>query len=334
MHRPRLLLIATGGTIAGAASSADRTHGYVPGALPVQALLDAVPQLGALADVRGEQPYSIGSQHLTSAHWLALVERVRAAAVDSSVDGIVITHGTDTMEETALVLDLACPRGTPVVLTGAMRPATALGADGPMNLYAAAATALDPAARGAGALVLMNDQVFGPDRAAKVHTSRTDAFVARDGAPLASIVDGRPRWHVPPAQAAARRPSLADALDPLPAALPRVDVVAQHVDADPALPAWLVSRGAQGLVVAGTGHGTMSEPMREALAKLAAAGTVVVRASRVAQGPVVRGAGVDDDASGFVAAGWLSPHKARTALSLAIAAGLDRDAIRTLFDRL
>jgi L-asparaginase len=333
MDRPRLLLIATGGTIAGAAASADRTQGYVPGALPASALVDAVPALRGLADVVVEQPYSIGSQHLSSAHWLTLLRRLRAAAADPSLAGAVITHGTDTLEETALLVDLACDRTLPVVATGAMRPATALGADGPMNLYAAAATAVDPAARGAGAMVLMNDQVLPPDRAAKAHTSRTDAFVARDGAPLAEIVDGRPRWRVPPAEAAVRRPSLAAALDPLPQALPRVDLVAQHVDADPGVVDWLVSRGARGLVLAGTGHGTMPDPMRDALSRAAAAGVLVVRASRLASGPVNRNAGVDDDRWGFVPAGWLSAHKARLVTALAIAAGLDRDGLRALIDR-
>jgi L-asparaginase len=332
MDRPRLLLIATGGTIAGAAASADRTQGYVPGALPASALLDAVPALRGLAEVSTEQPYSIGSQHLSSAHWLALIARVRAAADDDAFAGAVITHGTDTLEETALLLDLACERRMPVVLTGAMRPATALGADGPMNLFAAAATAIDPAARGAGAMVLMNDEVHAPDRAAKAHTSRTDAFVARDGAPLAEIVDGRPRWRVPPAEAAARRPSLAAALARLPEALPRVDVIAQHVDADPAIVDWMVSRGARGLVLAGTGHGTMPDPMRDALSRAAAAGVLVVRASRLPAGPVNRGAGVDDDRWGFVPAGWLSAHKARLVVALALAAGLDRDGLRALID--
>ena len=332
MDLPRLLLIATGGTIAGAAPSSDRIQGYRPGAVPVAALVDAVPALRGLARIEAEQLFSIGSQHMTGAHHLALTARVRAAQADPGLAGVVVTHGTDTLEESALLLDLACPRGVPVVLTGAMRPATAIGADGPMNLYAAAAVAVDPAARGAGALVLMNDQVFGADRAAKVHTSRTDAFVARDGAPLASILDGRPHWHLPAAEAAARRPSLLARLTTLPAALPRVDIVAQHVDADPAIVAFLLSRGARGLVLAGTGHGTVSDPMRDALSAAAAADCLVIRASRVSNGPVTRNAGVDDDAGGFVAAGWLSPHKARLLASLALAAGLDRDAVQALVD--
>jgi L-asparaginase len=333
MDLPRLLLIATGGTIAGAAPSAARTQGYVPGALPVTALVDAVPALATVARVSAEQPFAIGSQHMSTARWLVLAARVRAAAADPSIDGVVIAHGTDTLEETALFLDLVCPRDTPVVLTGAMRPATALGADGPMNLFAAASVAADPAARGAGALVLMNDQVFGPDRAAKAHTARTDAFVARDGAPLGLMLDGRPAWREPPAQAAARRVSLLDRFPALPHALPRVDLIAQQVDVDAGVVDWLVSRGARGLVLAGTGHGTMSDPMRDALAAAVLRGCLVVRASRIATGPVLRGAGVDDAAFGFVAAGFASPHKARLLASLALAAGLDAQAIQALFDR-
>jgi L-asparaginase len=332
MDLPRLLLIATGGTIAGAAPSADRTQGYRPGAVPVAALVDAVPALRTLARIEAEQPFAIGSQHITGTHHLALVARIRAAQADSGLAGIVITHGTDTLEETALLLDLTCRRDVPVVITGAMRPATAIGADGPMNLYAAAAVAVDPAARGAGAVVLMNDQVFGADRAAKVHTSRTDAFIARDGGALASILDGHAQWHLPAAEAAARRPSLLGRLAALPDAMPRVDVIAQHIDADPAIVPFLISRGARGLVLAGTGHGTMSEPMREALTAAAAAGCLVIRASRVAAGPVIHNAGVDDDAGGFVAAGWLSPHKARLVASLALAAGLSRDAVQALIE--
>jgi L-asparaginase type II len=334
MTRPSLLLLATGGTIAGTAASASSTAGYVPAALPVQALLGAVPQLAELAEVTAEQPYAIGSQHLTGAHWLMLANRVREAIASGSHAGIVITHGTDTMEETALLLDLVCPRECPVVLTGAMRPATALSADGPLNLLAAAGVALDPMARGAGTLVVIDDQVLGPDRAAKGHTTRTSAFGARDDRPLALVVDGRARWREPPAAAAARRPSLADRFATLPGAWPPAALIAAHVDIDPAIVAWLRGRGARAIVVAGTGHGTLARPLQDALAAAAAEGCLVVRATRIAAGPVVRGAPVDDAALGFVAAGHVSPHKARLVASLAIGAGLDRAATQGLYDRL
>lgn len=332
MARPRLLLIATGGTIAGTAASPLRTQGYTAAALPAAALLDAIPALADVADVVAEQPYAIGSQHLRSGHWLRLAQRVRDAQADPSIDGIVVAHGTDTLEETATWLDLACPRRAPVAVTGAMRPATSASADGPMNLLAAAVVAADPAARGAGALVVFDDQVLCPPRATKAHTTRVGAFVARDAAPLAQVLDGRCRWFEPAAQAAARRPTLAARLPTLPASLPRVDLVAAHVDLDPTVVDWSLERGARGIVVAGTGHGTLAEDLQHALIGAAARGCLVVRASRVPAGPVLRGAGVDDDACGFVAAGFVPPHAARTITAAALAAGLVRDEIQALFD--
>ena len=333
MTRPRLLLLATGGTIAGVAPTAASTLSYAPASLGADSLIASVPALGDLADITTETPFSTGSQHMTSAYWLTLAARVRQAIVDPTIDAVVITHGTDTLEETALFLDLTCPRDKAVVLTGAMRPATALGADGPMNLYAAAALAVDPSSRGAGAIVLMNDQAFGPDRAAKVHTSRVDAFIARSAMPLAMMLNGLPVWQVPAAVAAARRPSLATHFASLPAALPRVDLLAQQVDADPAMIDWCLQQGARGIVVAGTGHGSLSHPIEAALGKASEKGCLVVRASRINDGPVMHGASVDDDRFGFIAAGFVTPHKARLLLSLLIAAGLDREAARAVFAR-
>jgi L-asparaginase len=330
MKPQRLLLLATGGTIAGAAASAVQTQGYQPGAVPVERLVAAVPELAQVARIQAEQVYSIGSQHMSSSNWLGLATRIRDAMADPDIDGIVITHGTDTIEETALFLDLVCPRLKPIVLTGAMRPATAVGADGPMNLFAAARVAADPLARGAGAVVVMNDQVVAPHQACKAHTVRTDAFIAREGAPLALMLDARPVWRVDAGQAAALRPSLARQLTPLPSQLPRVDLLAQQVDIDTGLVGWLLDRGSRGIVVAGTGHGSLSKPLHEALHQAVAAGCVVARASRVAGGPVQRNGQINDDENGFVATGFLPPHKARLVIALGLAAGLDRAAIQDL----
>lgn len=333
MDRPRLLLIATGGTIAGTAASALRTQGYAAGALPAAALLEAVPALAGIAHVDVEQPYAIDSRHLRSEHWLRLARRVRDAQSDPTLDGVVVAHGTDTLEETALWLDLVCPRRLPVAVTGAMRPASAASADGPMNLLCAALVAADRASRGAGTVVVFDEQVLDPLSAAKAHTTRLGAFVARDAAPIAQVLDGRCRWHAPASRAAARRPSLAAHLAALPEALPRVDLIAAQVDGDPSIVDWALERGARGLVVAGTGHGTLAGELQQALAAAAARGCVVVRATRLAGGPVLRNAGVDDDACGFVAAGAVTPHKARAITCAALAAGLDAASLQALFDR-
>lgn len=330
MSLPSLLLIATGGTIAGHSDDPTRTGRYAANALSAEALLQAVPGLSDLAQVVCEQPYSIGSEHLRSTHWMTLARRVRQAQATDRVTGIVITHGTDTLEETALVLDLLCPRHTPIVLTGAMRPAGTLSADGPMNLLCAAQTALDPRAQGSGTLVVMNERVLPPNRAWKTHTSRIDAFDAREASALAHLQDGQARWQTDPAALARGRPSLVDDLPDLPDALPRVDLVSAHVDMRVELIDWLVSQGSRALVIAGTGHGTLADPVAQAVRRAVRAGCLVVRASRVPQGGVWPGCGLDDPSLGTLAAGLCTPHKARAVVSLALAAGWDAARIQTL----
>jgi L-asparaginase len=330
MTRPRLLLIATGGTIASQAADEASTGLYRPASVSAQALLAAVPALSELAEIEVEQPFAIGSEHLTSRHWMQLASRVRTAQDRSDLTGIVVTHGTDTLEETALVLDLLCERRLPVVMTGAMRPASALSADGPMNLLAAIHTALDAGARQAGVMIVMNDRVLAPDRARKSHTSRVDAFDSREAQALADLHDARPQWHGPASSRAQARPSLAQALARLPEALPRVDLLATHVDLDPRLIDWLLAQGTRGLVLAGTGHGTFAEPVQQAVRKAVQAGCIVVRASRVPEGPVRLRAGLDDADLGTLAAGYCTPHKARTILSLALAAGACANEIQRL----
>jgi L-asparaginase/Glu-tRNA(Gln) amidotransferase subunit D len=159
---------------------------------------------------------------------------------------------------------------------------------------------------------------------------RTDAFIAREGAPLALMLDARPVWRVDAGQAAALRPSLAGRLTALPSQLPRVDLLAQHVDIDTGVVNWLLDRGSRGIVVAGTGHGSLSKPLHEALLQAVAAGCVVARASRVAAGPVQRNAQLNDDENGFIASGFLPPHKARLVIALGLEAGLDLAAIQDL----
>lgn len=330
MTRPRLLLIATGGTIASEADDAAHTGRYRAASVRAETLIAAVPALREVADLEVEQPYAIGSEHLTSRHWMGLVARVRGAQQRNDLTGIVITHGTDTLDETALVLDLLCERRLPVVVTGAMRPASALSADGPMNLLAAAHTALDPGARQGGVMIVMNDRILPPDRAWKTHTSRVDAFDSREAQALADLHDARPQWFGLPALRAQSRPSLAQAIERLPDSLPRVDLLATHVDLDPQLIDWLLAQGMRGLVMAGTGHGTFAEPVQQGIARAIAAGCIVVRASRVPHGPVLPRAGLDDAELGTLAAGYCTPHKARTILSLALAAGYASEAIQDL----
>jgi L-asparaginase len=329
----RLLVIGTGGTIAGSAPAATQTTGYRAGAVPVARLVQDLPQLAELANIRTSQPFSIGSQHMTSANWLRLAALVREAVADASVDGIVLTHGTDTMEETAFFLDLVTARVKPVVMTGAMRPATAVSADGPANLLGACRFASDAGAAGHGVLVAFADRAFAAASVAKAHTLRTDAFAARDASPVAELVGETVAWRRP----APGEDHQAFAALALPEALPRVALLLQHVDCDEAVVDWHLARGVQGIVIAGSGNGMLPDPMRAALAGASRSGCIVVRASRVGAGPVMRNAEAEpadrDDALGFVASGFLAPLKARILLQVCLAAEMSAGQIQGQFDR-
>lgn len=349
---PSLLIIGTGGTIAGVAASAGSTAGYQAGALPIGQILDSVPGLSTLVSegrLATEQVFSIPSEQISGAHWLQLAGRLRAwLNGDKAPDAIVITHGTDTLEETAFFLSLVLPPTRPVLLTGAMRPASALSADGPGNLYDACRFALAARQAGIGGVfVSFSGRVLRADAVYKQHANRTDAFAQRYGQPVAWLEADRPCWQ--PALAGGglqgqfamqglkytAAPAEGDAAS---MTLPPVGIVPQHVDADPTMVAWLRSRGCQGLVLAGTGVGTMPVPMRAALAQARREGCLVVRASRVPEGYVGRNTEArpedGDDALDFIAAGWLDARKARILLQLCLAAGIhDAREVQALFER-
>ena len=349
---PSLLIIGTGGTIAGVAASAGNTAGYQAGALPIGQILDSVPGLSTLVPegrLATEQVFSIPSEQISGAHWLQLAGRLRAwLNGDKAPDAIVITHGTDTLEETAFFLSQVLPPTRPVLLTGAMRPASALSADGPGNLYDACRFALAARQAGIGGVfVSFSGRVLRADAVYKQHANRTDAFAQRYGQPVAWLEADRPCWQ--PALAGGglqgqfamqglkytAAPAEGDAAS---MTLPPVGIVPQHVDADPTMVAWLRSRGCQGLVLAGTGVGTMPVPMRAALAQARREGCLVVRASRVPEGYVGRNTEArpedGDDALDFIAAGWLDARKARILLQLCLAAGIhDAREVQALFER-
>ena len=372
---PSLLIIGTGGTIAGVAASAGNTAGYQAGALPIGQILDSVPGLSGLVPegrLATEQVFSIPSEQMSGAHWLQLAGRLRAwLGGDKAPDAIVITHGTDTLEETAFFLSLVLPPTRPVLLTGAMRPASALSADGPGNLYDACRFALAARQAGIGGVfVSFGGRVLRADAVYKQHANRTDAFAQRFGQPVAWLEADRPCWQQPlpggmglrgqfaalpmmqatPTPASRTQTAISGTQVPAgtqqaetgspssDAPLPPVGIVPQHVDADPAMVAWLRSRGCQGLVLAGTGVGTMPVPMRAALAQARREGCLVVRASRVPEGYVGRNTEArpedGDDALDFIAAGWLDVRKARILLQLCLAAGMhDAREVQALFER-
>jgi L-asparaginase len=313
-HLPRIRLLATGGTIAGAQTGRD-ARGYKAAAFSTAALIAAVPQLAELADVGVEQVAAIGSQDMDDATWLKLAARTQAAVDDRALAGVVITHGTDTMEETAFFLNLVVRTTKPVVLVGAMRPATSISADGPMNLYNAVAVAVDPTAAGRGVLVVANDEIHFAREVAKTNTTQVGTFRASHRG-LAGLVNaGRRHFYAPPVR---RHTGASEFAGGLPAALPRVDIVYAHAGMGRDLIDAAVRAGARGLVIAGVGDGNLGAAALAAAAEAVRAGVAVVRASRTGGGVVERNIEIDDDALGFVVADELNPPKARVLLMLAL----------------
>lgn len=325
----RVHVLGTGGTIAGAQPDPGH-YGYTAAAYGIDWLLRAVPGLDRLAALTGEQVVSIGSQDMDDAVWLALARRLNEVLAAPDIDAAVITHGTDTLEETAWFLDLAIASDKPVVVVGSMRPATAISADGPANIYNGVAVAADPRAAGRGALVVLNDEIHHARNAVKTGTSNPSAFSSMSRG-LAGITSaGRVEWFdETPIQASHALRFDVGAL----AVLPRVDILFAHANMSVDLIDAAIAGGARGIVVAGVGAGNMSAQAVDRLARAAAAGTVVVRSSRVVSAMVLRNHELDDDRLGFVAAGDLNAPKSRVLLQLALTQTTDPGRIQQLFDQ-
>jgi len=311
---PKVVVLATGGTIAGAAAS-DVTAGYTSGQVGVEQLLAAVPQAGKLAALSGEQVSNIGSQDMDDAVWLKLAKRVNEIAAADDVDGIVITHGTDTIEETAYFLSLVVKTSKPVVMTAAMRPSTALSADGPLNFYNAVAVAADPFAADRGVLVVVNDWIHSGAAITKTNTTAVQTFASPLRGLIGTVAYGATEYYrYPVGRVGPKSEFSVDGVDKL----PRVDIVYAHAGMDGSLIEAAAKAGAKGIVIAGVGNGNMTKAALGAIAKQAKKGVLCVRASRVPTGRVSRNVEVDDDATGTVASEELNPAKARVLLKLAL----------------
>ena len=327
--KPRVVIVATGGTIAGSAESTTAA-GYKSGAVAVDVLIAAVPQMKAFADVRGVQVASIGSQDMNDEVWVKLATEVNKLAAQSDVDGIAITHGTDTMEETAYFLNLVVKTEKPVVLTGSMRPSTSLSADGPLNIYNAVGVASDKRARGRGVLVVANDDIHGARAISKRHTTDVQTFVSPEAGLIGvCLFDDREFVRMPARAHTTATPFKVTAGQ----TLPRVDIIYAHANMSPDLIDAAVANGAKGLVIAGVGDGNMTAPALEAAKAAVAKGVVVVRASRTNGGIIRRNIEVSDDELGTVSSMELNPAKARVLLQLALLKSKDAKVIQGYFDR-
>lgn len=318
---PRILLLATGGTIAGQADPR-ATGAYKSGQITGEQLIQAVPGLDKLAKLNAEQISSIGSQDMNDKVWFALARRIQDAFDKNEADGIVVTHGTDTLEETAFFLDNVVKADKPVVIVGSMRPATAVSADGPSNLYEAIQVAADPRSRGHGVMAVLNDKIEGARSVTKTNTTSLETFNSPNSGPIGFVdTAGGIRF-------LAQKSNLKRTTYPLPAGeqLPRVEIVYSHSNMDAIPIDDAISHGAKGIVLAGVGDGNTSKQALDALEQAAKKGIVVVRSSRVRSGFVTRNVEVDDDKNGFVVSEDLNPQKARVLTQLLIASGVTAPA--------
>ncbi len=316
-EKPGVMIYATGGTIAGSAKSATDTTGYTAGALGIDVLLNAVPEIKNVANVSGEQISNVASGDINQTILLKMAKSINAKLGEKGTNGVVVTHGTDTLEETAFFLDLTVKSKKPVVVVGAMRPATAISADGPMNLLEAVTLAASKDAENRGALVLLNDRISSAFYVTKTNTTTTDTFRSQDQGFLGTMVGLAPRFYYEPAKPVGKPAFDVSKYE----TLPKVVILYSYQDQDVALLDAAVADGAKGIVIAGTGNGSVPSALKAKLVEIMDKGIPVVRSSRV-------GTGFVTSKQEGIGAGYYSPQKARILLTLALAEGASMEKIK------
>ncbi|TLD91569.1 asparaginase [Helicobacter magdeburgensis] len=326
--KPNVVILATGGTIAGAVDSSLQTTGYQAGVLSIESLLQSVPELASIANLESEQIANIDSADMSDEIWLKLAKRVNALLKSSQVDGVVITHGTDTMEESAFFLHLVAKSDKPIVFVGAMRPSTALSADGPKNLYNAISLAASPESKGKGVMVVMNDRIQSARYVSKTHTLNVNAFASPNAGDMGYILDGKAFFYTIPAKPHTLQSEFdVDKLD----SLPKVDILYSYANDNSQVAAQaLFNHGTKGLVIAGSGAGSIHKNHKDMLKKLIQNGLVVVQSSRVNSGLVI--ANEADSKLGFISSYDLNPQKARVLLMLALSKTDNNERIAKIFE--
>ena len=327
MTQPTLALIGTGGTIAGAASAASVSTDYQPASLSLAAVVDTVPELRRRYAIEVTQPMQLASYDVRPEHWLDLHAAVMQAVHNPDVLGIVVTHGTDTLEETATFLHLSVDSDKPIVVVGAMRPATAYSADGPANLLDACSVAACAGARGRGTLVVMNGRIHSGLWVGKRHVSSVEAFDSPLAGAVGEVADQSVQWF----RAPGRAPTVAWQT---PTTWPRVDMVVAYAGVDDTALRAFVAAGAQGIVHAGFGNANTPTAYRAFIQSLPAQGVLVARCARFITGSVTRASVYADAQHGILTAGPLPPHKVRIVMLLGLAHGMDGPAIQAWIDQI
>ncbi|WP_269223493.1 type II asparaginase [Flavobacterium sp. IMCC34518] len=322
---PRIIILATGGTIAGSGESATKAA-YTAGKVPIDDLLSAVPQIHNYGKITGEQVASIGSQDMNVVTWLKLSNRINQIFKENLADAVVVTHGTDTQEETAYFLDLTIMSDKPVVIVGAMRPSTAMSQDGNRNLLDAVMVAASPRSQGKGVVVAMNEKIFDPRDVTKSSSTNLETFLSRNYGPIGLIYDGKVNYYYQ----SLRNPSKKFDVSKL-TTLPQVEIVYGYADASPLTVTCLSNSPIKGLVYAGMGNGNFNEPVGKALAEASKKGILVCRSNRTGSGRTTLENEVDDAGLGFVVADDLSAQKARVLLMLSLTETSDKIKIQQNF---
>ena len=327
-QKPKIRILATGGTIAGVSKSNTETN-YKAGELGIYQLLEAVPEVKNIANISGEQIVKIGSQDMNDEVWLTLAKRINQLLNKEGYDGVVITHGTDTMEETAYFLNLTVHSKKPVVMVGAMRPATGMSADGPLNLYNAVVTAADKNAMGRGVMVCMNDIVLDAKDVIKTNTTAVETFQGANYGKLAYIHNGKVFFNRTPEnkhtyQSVFNVDNLKE--------LPKVGIVYSYSNVSELPMKAFMDAKFDGIVHAGVGNGNLYHTIFDLAVKAREQGIQFVRSSRVPTGATTLDAEVDDAKYQFVASQALNPQKARVLLMLALTKTKDWKQIQKYFN--
>ena len=323
----RVTILAVGGTVAGSGSGA-LDASYTSGTVTVDKLIAAVPKINKIATIKGEQISNIGSQEMNNEVWLKLANRVNELLTSDEADGVVITHGTDTMEETAYFLNLVVKSDKPIVFKGAMRNSGSLSADGPLNIYNALSVAISKEAAGKGVVVVMNDEIHAAREVTKSDTTAVDTFKSPNSGKIGTAYYGNVKFYMNPL----RKHTVNSAFDIAKIKeLPRVDIIYSHVNDNPDFINLAVKNGAKGIVNAGMGNGNPFPSALEALGEAVKSGVVVVRGSRVSSGETTMNGEVDDGKYGFLASDNLNAQKARVLLMLALTKTSNKAKIQGYF---
>lgn len=323
-----VVVLATGGTIAGAGANAANSATYQAAKVGIEQLIAGIPELSKLANVRGEQVMQIASESITNDNLLQLGRRISELADSKDVDGIVITHGTDTLEETAYFLNLVEKTDKPIIVVGSMRPGTAMSADGMLNLYNAVAVASSKEAHGKGVLVTMNDEIQSGRDVSKMINIKTEAFKSPWG-PLGMVVEGKSYWFRLPA----KRHTMDSEFDIKNIkSLPDVEIAYSYGNVDDTAYKALAQAGAKAIIHAGTGNGSVSSRVVPSLQALRKDGVQIIRSSHVnAGGFVLRNAEQPDDKYDWVVAHDLNPQKARILAMVALTKTNDSKELQRMF---